>query len=393
VKNVQSSLQRLEKWVEDHDYKGYEPFDGLSSRLRPLTFGSLFADRLLLQLIRQSPLNLRPLLGVRPLDSTKGRGYMAAGYLTMFKLTGEQSYELRARKCLEWLIEHKSPRYQNFSWANYFDFASRGGRYTRDESIIVWTAIIGLAFLDGYELLHEEKYLKVATSVCDWIMALPRQKTDSGTCLSYLATSESYIHNSNMLGAAMLARTGKLARRPEYTTVAAAAMEYSCSRQLADGSWYYGEKSDYHWIDNFHTGYNLDSLKCYIESTGDETYRRNLTAGFRYFLENFFEADGLPKYYHNRAYPLDIQCAAQAIETLAKFRDSDDKALDTALRVAKWTIDNMQDKDGHFYYRRYPLMIARTAMLHWGQATMYKGLTTLVAQLTATRATAARAAR
>src|SRR5665647_2246088 len=77
---ITTSIQKVEKWVEDHDYKCYEPFDGLSSIFRPLTFGNLLMDRLLLQLIRQSPINLRPLFGVKPLDSTIGRGYMAWGY-------------------------------------------------------------------------------------------------------------------------------------------------------------------------------------------------------------------------------------------------------------------------------------------------------------------------
>ena len=64
-------LPKVEKWVEDHNYKGYEPFDGLSSIFRPLTFGNLLLDRLLLQLVRQSPINLRPILGVKPREMSK----------------------------------------------------------------------------------------------------------------------------------------------------------------------------------------------------------------------------------------------------------------------------------------------------------------------------------
>ena len=37
----------------------------------------------------------------------------------------------------------------------------------------------------------------------------------------------------------------------------------------------------------------------------------------------------------------------------------------------------MQDKRGYFYYRQYPWMKARTPMLHWGQATMFKALARL----------------
>ncbi len=145
---IENSIAKLGKWVEGHHYKGYEPFDGLSSFFRPLTFGNLFLDRLLLQLIRQSPINLRPLMGVKPLDSTKGRGYMAAGYLIMLKITKDKQYLEKANNCLEWLIENKSPKFETYSWANHFDFASRGGRYTKHESIIVWTSSRAQAFLD-----------------------------------------------------------------------------------------------------------------------------------------------------------------------------------------------------------------------------------------------------
>ncbi len=55
---VEISIRKVEKWVEEQNYKGYEPFDGLSSLFRPLTFGNLLSDRILLQLIRQSPINI-----------------------------------------------------------------------------------------------------------------------------------------------------------------------------------------------------------------------------------------------------------------------------------------------------------------------------------------------
>ncbi len=379
--SLAQSNERVQRWVESRDYKAYEPFDGLSSYLRPLTFGNLFLDRILLQVVRQSPINLRPLLGIKPLESTKGRGYMAWGYLALFELTGTEEYKEKAIACLEWLTRKKSPLYPDHSWANHFDFASRAGRYSKHESIIVWTALIGQAFLDGYEILREERYLEIAKSICNWILKLPRERTDAGTCLSYMATTMSSIHNSNMLGAAMLARTAKHTGEAELFHVAKASMEYSCSRQLPDGGWFYAESAQCHWIDNFHTGYNLDSLKCYIESSGDETFRPQLDLGFRYFKTTFFDAFGRPSYYHNRSYPIDIQCASQAIETFANFADYDHDALPMALKVAQWTIEHMQDSAGYFYYRRYPLTVARTPMLHWGQATMFRALALLQLKL------------
>jgi len=378
---LEKSIQKVEKWVEDHAYKGYEPFDGLSSFLRPLTFGNLFLDRLLMQLVRQSPVNLRPLLGIKPFDSTIGRGYMAGGYLIMLKLTGDEKYKDKAVLCLKWLEENKSPGYADYSWGKHFDFASRGGRYPKLEPIIVWTSLIGQTFLDAYEILGDRKYLEIAISICDWILKVPRERTESGACLSYTALQQSSIHNSNTLGAAMLARTAKSTGSMTYLQVAKEAMEYSCSRQLSNGAWYYGEAPNMHWIDNFHTGYNLDSLKCYIDNTNDKTFEGNLSRGFRYFKNTFFEPSGRPKYYHNRVYPVDSQCASQAIETLANFSEYDESSLELALKVARWAIDNMQDKAGYFYYRQYPLIKVKTPMLHWAQATTYKALTLLLSKI------------
>ena len=87
---------------------------------------------------------------------------------------------------------------------------------------------------------------------------------------------------------------------------------------------------------------------------------------------------GCPRYYHNRRQPIDIQGAAQVIDTLTLFSDEDPESFEIALRVAQWTIKHMQDPDGHFYYRRYPLITSKAPMIHWGQATMFKALTHLL---------------
>lgn len=376
--DIQRALDLVQGWVEKHDYRGYEPFDGLSSWARPLMCGNQLGERILLQLIRQCPVNLRPLFGVRPQDSTKGRGYMASGYLTLYRATQQQQYLEKAALCLEWLDEHKVPRFQHHSWSNHFDFVARGGSYTKDDPIIVWTSLIGHAYLEAFELTGREWFLRIAESACSWILQLPREKTARGDCLSYIAQLQSSIHNANLLGAGFLARAAKHTGSEEYRRVARSAMEYSCSRQLPDGSWWYAEGPKYHWIDNFHTGYNLDSLQFYLDATGDEEFRPNLEKGLAFYKNHFFEDSGRPKYYHTRTYPVDIQCAAQAIDTLALFSEYDPACLELAQKVAAWSIHSMQDLEGYFYYRQYPLMKAKIPMLHWGQATMFKALAHLL---------------
>ncbi len=379
---ILSSIEKLEKWIEKNDYKGYDPADGLTSYLRPLTFGNLFLDRILLQSVQRCPINLRPVLGIKPLDSYIGRGYMALGYLAMFKLTGLDDYKRKSIFCLEWLKANRSPGCTNYSWGKFFDFASRGGLYRAFEPILIWTVLIGQAFLAAYETLHDEEYLQVCESICEWILQLPRNKTDSGFCIGYHShDTVGTIHNSNMVGAAFLASIAKHNGNSQYLAVAQEAMTYSCTRQLPNGAWLYGEDPKYRWIDNFHTGYNLDSLKCYIDSTGNTNYKDNLEKGFSFFKENFFEISGRPKYYNDKTYPTDSQCASQAIETLAKFASYDWESVELSLKVAKWTIINMQDRDGHFYFRKYPWVTLKVPMIHWAQATTYYSLALLFLRL------------
>lgn len=378
---LEISIKKVEKWIEANDYKGYEPFDGLSSFLRPLTFGNSYAERVLIQLVRQSPVNIRPFLGVKRHESTKGRGYMAAGYLNRLKRNGNQEYKIRAMNCLDWLMENKSPGYGDYCWGNHFDWTSREGRLPKFEPTIVWTSLIGQTFLDAYEMLGDNKYIEVVNSICDWILTLPREETNYGVCLSYVAFEQCSIHNSNLLGAALLARAAKYTGNNTALTLAKKAIEYSCSRQLPNGTWYYGEALMHHWIDNFHTGYNLDSLKCYMDTTNDHAFEKSIHSGLEYLIKTFIEDNGRPKYYHDRIYPIDIQCAAQAIDTLTNFSEQDETSLKLAQKVSTWTIENMQDETGYFYYRQLPRIKVKIPMLHWGQATMYKALTHLISKM------------
>jgi hypothetical protein len=390
VVRLETAIEALTRWLVDHDYEAYDPGDGQLSPLRFLTGNRPILQRVLTAAVLRAPFNVRPMLGIRAHRSTKGMGYIAWGFIKRYAWKREGRYEQLARNCLDWLIKHRAPGQQHYCWGNHFAFSTRAGTIPAGEPTIVWSSLIGQAFLEASMVLGEEKYFDVAQSVSEWILTLPREKTKMGICLSYVGFKQSSIHNSNMLGAALLAQTGKRCGNAEALEVAHQAMLYSCNRQNEDGAWFYGEDPKYHWIDNFHTGYNLDSLKRYSRATGDGTFKGVLERGYQYFKQNFFENNGRPKYYHDRIFPTDIQCSAQAIDTLTYFAEEDASSLGVAQQVADWTIKEMQDKDGHFYYRDLGWTKNRTAMLHWGQGTMLKALTHLASRLDKTQPTRSR---
>jgi len=381
-KKIKKSLELLQRWVEKNNYKGYEPFDGLSCYLRPLTLRKWFAERLLQQLVLRCPFHIRPLIGIKPLMSTKGMGFLARAYIKMWQSTYELKWKKKATYCLDWLINNVTKGYSGACWGNHFDYTSRGSQLPKFVPTVVWTGLIGQAFLDGYEAFGDDRYLNVACSSCKFILKdLPRERCKKGICISYVPFKKMIIHNSNMIGAAILSRTHSIIKRKELADVAKEAMTYSCDCQLPNGAWYYGEDNTYHWIDNWHTAYNLDSLRWYIISTDDKKFLPNLKRGYIFYKNNFFEKDGKPKYYYNKLYLVDIQCASQAIDTLCFFSEDDPEALSIAMKVAMWTINNMQDKSGYFYFRKLKWKTVKIPMLHWGQATMFSALSHLYFKL------------
>ena len=292
--------------------------------------------------------------------------------MRLHNATGEEIWADRAEKALEWLIKHQTTGYHGASWGNHFDYQSRTFYLPKGTPTVVWTSLIGHAFVDAYEHFKNDQYLEIAVGACEHILRdLDVFPDGEGVCISYVPGQNSQVHNANTLAASLLARTYRITLKDSYRELAEKSIRYTAQHQRSDGSWYYGEKENLHWVDNFHTAYVLDCFKHYTQSSGDERFVPNMMRGYEYWKKTFFLSDGTPRYYDHKTLPIDIQCSSQAIDTLVFFQSYDSEALTLALKVAEWTLDHMQDRSGYFYYRRYSSrLINKTPTLHWGQATM-----------------------
>lgn len=379
-RRVYESISRLFRWIEENDYRAYDTFDGLSSPfLRPLTFETRTLRTVLLQGVRRFPLNLRPILGIKKSRSTKGMGFLVRGFLRLHQSTGDPRWLERAEAALQWLMDNQSKGYSGVCWGNHFDYQSRGFYLPKGVPTIVWTSLIGHAFLDAYEYLKRKEYLDVAVSACGHILQdIERYPEADGVCISYVPNLDCRVHNANTLGGSLLARAYSHTQDPACRELAEKALRYTANHQRINGSWYYGEKENLHWVDNFHSGYVLDCFKHYMLATGDTQFKPVMDKGYEYWKRTFFLPDGTPRYYDYKTLPIDIQCCSQAIDTLMFFREHDLDSTVLASRVALWTIEHMQDRSGYFYYRRYSnRLVNKTPTLHWGQATMLCSLAAL----------------
>jgi hypothetical protein len=281
-------------------------------------------------------------------------------------------------------MQNHSLGYSGYCWGNAFDYVSRAFFLPRFTPTIVWTSLIGHHFVEAYRTLQAEKYLHVAKSVGDFILRdLERIPFPHGICLSYIPGATIAVHNANLLGARLLAELYKETSHQCYLDLATEAVRYSTAAQLPNGGWYYGEEPKYHWIDNFHTGYNLESLSDFQANTGSHEFEQCLLNGLDLYVRRFFKEDGAPRYYWNRDYKFDIQSCSQAIYTLqlldTQLRRPDLRIV--AIKVADWTLANMQDPQGYFYLWKTKHLTNRTPTLHWGAATMLHAMSHLLSTM------------
>jgi uncharacterized protein YyaL (SSP411 family) len=369
----------LYAYCEAENFAGYDPFDGLNSRLfqsSPLKY-SRFARLAFLQMVKRSAKNLRPALKIEKGVNAKGIALFALAELSRFRATNNSTHAENAKKLLEKLLDLKisiqnpKSKIQNRTAFGYnFDWQSRAFFAPEGTPTIVPTAFAAQAFLEGFELFGDEIYLETAKEICAFITEdLNRiDETNEEVCFSYTPIDKNVIFNASLLAGEVLAKTGAILKDENYLHLAEKTANFVIKRQNENGAWAYGAKSKYAWVDNFHTAYVLLSLFRLQKLIPRFRCAETIKKGLNYWLENFFLSDGTPKYYDRETFPVDIHSASAAIAALCELNEFDARCLPQAEKVACWTIENMRDRDGFFYYQKRKDTLVKTSFIRWSNA-------------------------
>jgi hypothetical protein len=379
---TQIAYDELFAWCRAHDFAGHDPFDALNSRLFQATplAQSRNARLIWTQLVKRSPADVRSLARVPAERNAKGIALFALAQIANYRRTRKEADGAQAREFLSGLLSMKIDGYSGACWGYNFDWQSRNFFAPRDTPTIVPTAFAARAFIEAGRDLDSE-YIEAARSVCDFIARdLPRTvDTANEVCFSYAPNSDTRIFNASLLAAEVLASVGKLTGEIKLLELAERATRYVVNNQRSNGSWYYGTDQKQAWIDNFHTAYILFSLKRIIGiSSAKQEFEPALARGYQFWKTNFFLAEGWPKYYDDDPYPADAHAAASAIVTFLECRDFDREALTLAQTGASWTIRNLRDSRGFFYYHPRRFYTVRKPYMRWTQAWMLYALARLL---------------
>ena len=259
--NVATAVASMRAWGEACDWRGYDPYDALNSPLAPaLTLGTRLGRRLLTQAVKLSPLNLRPLLGIERERNAKAIGLVAAGYIRLAVAKDDEAARDEARRWLDWLATNHAGDETGLACGYHFDVQTRFFAYKRGTPNTIATSFVAQAFLDGVELLGEERWAEPALAAARYLEIRMLSEGSSGSYFRYLPRERELVHNANLLACAVLARAGRLLEAESLLEIARRALRTSLAAQREDGSWPYAEGQDGDWVDNFHTSYVLESL-------------------------------------------------------------------------------------------------------------------------------------
>ncbi|MCX6225962.1 MAG: hypothetical protein NTV01_14620 [Bacteroidia bacterium] len=363
-----------------NNWAGHDPYDALNSELfKHLPFLDFWLPRLALtQLLKRSPINFRPLLMIPKTQNPKALALFLMAFLKL-----PQKGQFEQGNSIEMMIESiktlRSPDTPYWCWGYSFPWQGRSVLAPRGEPNIVCTVFVANALTDIYEKNHATDCLTMATSAAEYLLNELYWSEGDNAGFSYpLPSFQTRVHNANFLGAALFCRIYKHTGEKKYLEPALKAARYSASMQHPDGGWDYGEQDKQNWIDNFHTGYNLDALRMLCNYLNTDEFEPHIRRGFKFYRDHFFREDGAPKYFHNKTYPIDIHSVAQSIITLIEFRDLDQNNIALAHRVLEWTMANMWDDRGYFYYQVTPYYKNKISYMRWSQAWMLLALATLL---------------
>ncbi|NVJ47133.1 MAG: delta-aminolevulinic acid dehydratase [Cytophagia bacterium] len=386
LSDFKRSFDQLASYCEKEGFKGWDPYDGLNSKVfqaTPLKHWD-FARLAWIQLFKRNPVNLRKQLLIPKEYNAMGIGLFLTGYSNLYQLakSGNSAFGKpevilnRVNELAELLLSLRSEGYSGSCWGYNFDWQARRlfffPKYT---PTVVATCFGASALFKAFEATQNQKYLDSALDSANFIIKdLNRTEHNGDFLFSYSPLKgNNTVFNASLLGSKILSQCYRFNNNEAYIDLARRSIKACVNSQGQDGSWVYGLLPIQNWIDSFHTGFNLDAIKVYSDISGDNAFDEAMTKGLTFYFDNFFESDGRPKYFHDRVFPIDIHCPGQLFVVVDQF-DQYQKRKELVEKVLSWTITNMQDKDGFFYYQMKKPLSSKIPYMRWSQAFMFYGM-------------------
>jgi hypothetical protein len=385
-------ILNIEGWISINGLEGYDPYDlkatplalSITRRSKNSFFFTVIRE-LLFELFLLFPKCCRRLLKVKKSINPKAIALYSSGYLNLYRITGDEKFLNRSRELLRWLLDNRIDINEGFGWGYPFDWQSTEFIPANTPNGIVTTAVAD-TFWEHYVFTKESTYLNSCIGISKFLYSLPVDRIDERrACFSYTPLFINHVHNLNLFVAEFLYKTGKEIGDIRYTKIALEAMEYTLSDQHSNGSFDYNgpPEKPMNLIDHYHTGFVLRMLNSFWQLTGDKNLFLQIGKAYNFYVSAFFEDKRIPKFSPLKKYRIDVHSSAESILCLTQLEPTFQDGHMICENVIDWTINNLMDKKKTYFYHgvfksklfkfRFKSKIAYS---RWGQAWMFKALTT-----------------
>ena len=376
IARIQDAITRLESSMISDDYKGYDPYDALTSPLMrlPLLKSSHKLRFFLQQTVKRVPFNVRPLMGISKGENPVTLALALQSFTEMHKAGPAGDLKPRSRALMNRLVSARSPGFVQACWGYEFPWEARYATIGAHQPTIVATGIISNALFQYWTLTGEEEARQLILSSCSFAENCLKRTYDENEdfLFSYSPFDMECVLNASMKATRLLSQGYHLSKNNDWKILAQKSASRVVRLQRPDGSWPYSLRSTGGKVDNYHTGYVLDCLDEHIRMTGDDKHADCLKKGYNYYVGHFIEENGQPRLFDDSKWPADCTAGGQSLLTLVRFGD-----VNKAGKTALWLIENMQSPGGYFYYRKHSTYTDKRHYMRWSDAWMLAGLTAL----------------
>jgi hypothetical protein len=324
--------------------------------------------------------------------------HYAMGFAFLYEATGDFSQLENAVHFLTELKEAHCREFKEYCWGYPFDWVWRGGTIERQTPLITTTPYVYEAFLQVCEILESEdggqrtadRYEGSLNLIDDYKQILGStarhafrdikdfSTSEKASSCSYTPFDEGGVINAAAYRAFLLTSASKLFCNEDYWRIAERNLNFVLENQNPDGSWYYALDGVRDFIDHFHTCFVMKALAKIHATTGHAGAFEALDKGVRYYLNNLFDYDGLPKPFSKpprlTVYKRELYDCAECINLCLLLRDRFPVLAATLERVVGHVLESWVKRDGSFRSRKLHLGWDNIPMHRWGQSQMFRSL-------------------
>ena len=308
--------------------------------------------------------------------------HYAMGFSFLARVLEEEQYYRRAVRFLEILHQTRCPGYDNYCWGYPYNWETMRGTIREQTPLITTVPYVYEAFRQAYQIDGDDRWFRIMRSIAQHALQDYKdfETSPSASTCSYTPDPKDSLSviNANAYRAFLLTSAAVDFSEEKYLRIAERNLNFVIESQNPDGSWYYANDGQRHFIDHFHTCFVLKALAKIEMLTGDPKCTKAIERGIRYYVKSLFDERGSPKpfsrpprltVYRRELYDY-AECVNLAILLRGRFREFDDIlsiVLNQILTV--W-----QEPDGSFRSRQLLFGWDNTPMHRWGQSQMFRSL-------------------